>query len=252
MRISECVYKITWLVPRHMGQHLQKKRVARDVGWHTQKHVSRSLVKLQVQLPTQNADLPYCMTGWERHYVNFSRVPSRNDQTAAVWCFTDGIDQPNNLVDAAAMVKCAPIRFGTGLKNCGEIAPLPTVNRAKIAVFIGPFIPNGNTVFFQLADIGVTGKEPEQFVDNGFQMKFLGGDQRKSVGHRVTRLQTETGQCSRACPVTGCDTLFQYGAEQLVVLLQVAFPASQVLQDYDIIPRTTSIKRAWPAQGIAC
>ena len=52
-------------------------------------------------------------------------------------------------------------------------APLFAVNRSQFAVLIGPFIPDAYAMFFQVFDIGIAFQEPEQFIDNAFQMQLF-------------------------------------------------------------------------------
>ncbi len=73
-------------------------------------------------------------------------------------------------------------------------APLRAVDRAEIAVFVGPFVPDAHLVFAQVGDIGITLEEPEQFVNNRMQMQFLGRDQRESVGQVEAHLVAEHRQ----------------------------------------------------------
>ena len=46
-----------------------------------------------------------------------------------------------------------------------QCAPLFAIDRAKITIFIGPFIPDRHAVFLQITDIGVATDEPQQFMD---------------------------------------------------------------------------------------
>ena len=46
-------------------------------------------------------------------------------------------------------------------------------------------------MLIEVFDIGVAAEEPEQFVDNRFEMELFGGEQRKSVSQREARLSAE-------------------------------------------------------------
>ena len=56
-----------------------------------------------------------------------------------------------------------------------------SVHGPQITVFVSPFIPDADAVFLEVVDGGVAGNEPQEFVDDGFQVDFLGGQQRKSI-----------------------------------------------------------------------
>ena len=55
------------------------------------------------------------------------------------------------------------------------------VDRAEIAALVGPFVPNAHAVLVEILDVGVAGQEPEQLVDDRFQVQLLGGEQREAV-----------------------------------------------------------------------
>lgn len=55
------------------------------------------------------------------------------------------------LVDVAAVV-------------VGPRPPLVAVDMAELAIGVGPFVPYPHAVVLQVFHIGVTGKEPQQFV----------------------------------------------------------------------------------------
>lgn len=47
------------------------------------------------------------------------------------------------------------------------------IDGAQIAVFIGPFIPDGHTVVLQILDIRITGNEPQQLIYDGLEVNLL-------------------------------------------------------------------------------
>ena len=63
---------------------------------------------------------------------------------ARVGIVLDGVDEIGNLVDASP-VEGRPR------------APLITVNRAEITVFVGPIVPDRDVMFVEVLDIGVAG-----------------------------------------------------------------------------------------------
>ena len=77
-----------------------------------------------------------------------------------------------------------------------------TVHRPQFAVFIGPFIPDTHAMVFEIFDVGVAGDEPKQFIDDGFQVYFLGGQQRETVLKVKPHLVSEQAGSAGAGPVT--------------------------------------------------
>ena len=79
------------------------------------------------------------------------------------------------------------------------------VDRAEIAVRVGPFVPDGNAVGVEIGDVGIAGEEPEKLVDDRLQMQLLGGHHREAFGKVETHLMAEHRQ--RA----GARTVFLHG-----------------------------------------
>ena len=95
------------------------------------------------------------MAGRQGHLIHLARVPSRHNQAAAVRRAFDHLNQIRNLINRSN-------RHGAicATRNLWEMSPLVAVNRAKIALFIGPFIPDGNAIFFEIANIRIAREEP--------------------------------------------------------------------------------------------
>ena len=93
------------------------------------------------------------------------------------------------------------------------IAPLRPIDAAEIAVFICPLVPNRDAMLVEKFDIGIASEEPEQFVEDGFQVQFLGGQRRKSCGERKPGLRTENRIGSRARAIRFEFTLVQNVAQ---------------------------------------
>ena len=77
-------------------------------------------------------------------------------------------------------------------------APLLAINRPQIAVCIGPLIPNRDAVLFQIGDICIAGQKPEQLVNDGLQVQFLGRQNRKTVTQIKSHLMAEHRQSAGA------------------------------------------------------
>ena len=53
------------------------------------------------------------------------------------------------------------------------------VDGAELAVRVGPLVPDPDAVTVQRAHVRVAGEEPEQLVDDRFQVQLLGRQQRE-------------------------------------------------------------------------
>ena len=94
-----------------------------------------------------------------------------------------------------------------------------TIDRSEFAVLVGPLVPDTDTMFLEVLDVGVALEEPEQFVDDGLQMKFLCGEQGETVVEVVARLGAEDadGTC------TGTVTFFGAFGEDAVEDVEILF-----------------------------
>jgi hypothetical protein len=74
------------------------------------------------------------------------------------------------------------------------VSPLLSVNWAQVTgCYVCPFIPDRDFVFLQVTNISVSAQEPEQFVNDGFGMDFLGREQREIVSQVKPRLSAKHG-----------------------------------------------------------
>ena len=101
--------------------------------------------------------------------------------------------------------------------------PLRTIDRTEFAIGIGPLVPNAHAVFLQITDVGVAAQQPQQFMDDGFGMQLLGGQQRKAGGQIETHLPTEHRARAGAGAITLVVAMFKHMAHQIEVLLHGAF-----------------------------
>ena len=76
-----------------------------------------------------------------------------------------------------------------------------TVDRAEIAVLVGPFVPDADAVFLEIGDIGIAAQEPDQLVDDRLQMQLLRRHQREAVGEIEAHLVAEDRFRAGAGPV---------------------------------------------------
>src|ERR1700720_1328785 len=76
----------------------------------------------------------------------------------------------------------------------GPGAPLISVDRTELAVAVGPFIPDRDVVLAKPPHVRFAAQEPQQLVDDGSQMQFLGRQQRKSGAQIASDLISEDAQ----------------------------------------------------------
>jgi len=118
------------------------------------------------------------MAGHQGHTGQVGDVPGANDQSAAVGRLFYLVDHLGDLVDGFAI-------------GAFPTAPLFAINGAQFAIGVGPFVPDGDAMIMQVFDIRLASEEPEQFVDNAFEMQLFGGDQGKPFRQVETHLVTE-------------------------------------------------------------
>ncbi len=205
VQIAEGVDEGARLEITHLRHHHGEERIGGDVEGNTKEQIGTALVKLAAQLAILNEELKERVAWWQSHLVDFAGIPGGDDVTAAVGIFANLFDDAINLIQRPS-VGGAPV------------APLCAVNTAEIAVGVGPFIPDGDAAFVEIFDIGVAFEEPEQLVNDGFEMQFLGGENRKSVGEWKPGLGAENREGAGAGAVGLEPALFEDETEELVVL----------------------------------
>lgn len=72
---------------------------------------------------------------------------------------------------------------------------------SEVSVLVCPFVPDAYAVFLQVFDVGVALQEPEQFVDDGFQVQLFGGQQGEAFFEVEPHLVSENADCSCSCTV---------------------------------------------------
>src|SRR5689334_7790425 len=162
----------------HLGHHQGEERVGGDVERHAEEEIGAALVKLAGDAALGDVELEEGMAGRQRHLVDVRRVPGADDVAAGVGAAAQVLDQALDLVDLAAVGR-APV------------APLVAVDRAEVAAFVGPFVPDGDAVVLEPLYVGVAAQEPEEFVDDALQVQLLGGEQREALGEPEAQLPAE-------------------------------------------------------------
>ena len=92
------------------------------------------------------------------------------------------------------------------------------VNRAEIAVFIGPFIPDGYAIVFEIFDVCITVQKPEELMDDGTQVAFFGGNERDAFREIKAHLAAENAERSRAGAVFLFCAVFQHVLHKIEIL----------------------------------
>src|SRR3546814_3192329 len=92
------------------------------------------------------------MAGRQGHIGYFGYVPGRYDQSARIGVFAYLIEHLRYLVDVLAV-------------GCGPGAPLHAIDRAQVALVIGPFVPDGNALLLKPAHIRIATQKPQQFYE---------------------------------------------------------------------------------------
>ena len=210
MRIAKRMDKLTGFQAAYLRHHHGQQCVAGDVKRYAKENIGAALVKLAGQFAVGNVKLKQCVARRQGHFIDQSWIPCGHNQAARVGIFLDLFHHIGNLVDMATV-------------GCGPAAPLVAVNRAQIAIFIRPFIPNGNVVVFQVFDVGIAFEKPKQLMNNRAQMQFFGSQQRKAFTQIKTHLVTKHGTRAGAGTVGFVDTIVENMAHKVVIGFHV-FP----------------------------
>src|SRR4051812_20498097 len=112
------------------------------------------------------------------------------------------------------------------------VAPLCAIDPAKVAIGIGPFIPNGDAMFVERFHISLSPKKPEELMDNGFEVQLLGGENREPV------LQGKAGLCAKDRVGAGASPIFfklavcQNQTQEVEILNHIRFRAFYVAENF--------------------
>src|SRR3990172_7199164 len=98
-------------------------------------------------------------------------------------------------------------------------APLGAVDRAQLALLVGPLVPDAHAALLQVAYVGIAVQDPEQLVNDGLNVQLLGGEQGVAGLQVVARLVAEDGQGACAGAVLFAKAVIEDMSEQVQVLL---------------------------------
>ncbi|KAJ6264719.1 tRNA modification GTPase [Drechslerella dactyloides] len=211
MCIAHDVRERAGLHTSDVGNHLCQKRVAGNVERHAETHVARTLVELARDLTLVrdacgggrregHVELREHVAGRKRHLLEVCDVPRAEDDASVVRIVLELVDHFGELVDAlAGVVGVSALVFGA------EVAPLEAVDGAEVA--FRPFgeadgveirsgavaVPDLDAGGLERGGGGVSGDEPEEFVDDGAEVDALGGEEGEGI-IREGELERERGE----------------------------------------------------------
>ena len=206
VEVAKRVNKRARLEAADLRDHEREERVGGNIKGHAEEEVCAALVELATEFAVLDIELKQRMTWSEGHEVKLGRVPCRNDKAAAIGIFFDVFDDTRDLIDRGA-IRSAPV------------APLGPIDAAEVALLIGPFVPDGDIVFPQIAGVCIALQEPEQLVNDGAKMEFFRGEEGKALAQIEALLGTENGIRAGAGAVGFESALIKDKAEEAVVLL---------------------------------
>jgi hypothetical protein len=204
--IAEGVYKLAGLQAAYLGHHHIEQGVGGNVKRYAEENIGAALVELATEFSVGHVELEKGVAGREFHVFDFAHVPGAYNEAARIGVAADLVYYLRDLVDVAAV-------------GSGPRAPLRAVNRAQIAVLVGPFVPDAYAVFLEVGNIGIAAQEPEQFVNNGTQVQLFGGYQRKPFLQVETHLIAKNADGSRAGTVCFYSAVVENVLHKLVILL---------------------------------
>ena len=153
-------------VVTNLAKHQSEEGIRSDIEWHTEESIGTTLVQLAAELAltrspyTAHVELEQAVARRQSHLVDFGHIPGANQVTARIGVILEAIHQILDLVDMSTI-------------GSRPAAPLMTINWPQVAIFVGPFVPDGHLVVVQILDIRITLEEPQKFMDNRAKMKLL-------------------------------------------------------------------------------
>ena len=106
--------------------------------------------------------------------LQLTGIPCAHNQPTAVRGPLDVLDKSRNLIHAAS-IRPPPV------------PPLSAIDSAKIAFFIGPFLPNRHVVLAEIVDVGVALEKPEQLMNDRTQMQSFWWSAGETISSRSNR-----------------------------------------------------------------
>ena len=200
---------------RDLRDHHREKRVGRDIEGQSEKDIAAAHRHRTIQTTRRHVELKEQVAGRELHRVEFADVPGAEHQPTRLRVGANFLDQTIQLIDLDGLG-----RFGSGRRGSTPATPLRAIDRAEFAVFIGPFVPDRDTVVFQGFRIRVSCDEPEQLVNDAFHMELLGRKERESgsLPREVeTQLPSEDAASTRSRSVAFVDAVVENVLKQIQI-----------------------------------
>ena len=141
----------------------------------------------------------------QRHGLDVGDVPRRDDVSAGVGVGADRLHDPRDLVDAPAVRR-------------GPRPPLVAVDRAQVAAWVGPLVPDRDAAVVQPADVRVAPQEPHELAEDRAQVQPLGRDDGEALGEVEAHLVAEDAARAGTCAVGLLDPRGEHVVEQVEVL----------------------------------
>ena len=168
VRVAEGVHEVLGLQPANLRHHHRQQGVGGDVEGHAEENVRAALVELARELSVVGVELEHRVARRQRHLIDIRWIPRAHDEPPRIGIALELLDEIGDLVDDTAV---------GGFPG----APLLAIDRAEVAVFVRPLVPNGDVVVVQVLDVRVAAQEPQQLVDDGAQMQLLGRQQGETL-----------------------------------------------------------------------
>jgi hypothetical protein len=209
VQVAEGVHELAGLVSANLREHHGEEGVGGDVEGDAEKEVSASLVELaaeagRLRVGIVNVELKEKVAGWKGHLIDLGHIPGGDEVASGSGVVPEAVDEVGDLINGGA------IGFGPG-------PPLLSVDWPEIAIFVGPFVPDGDFVFLEIGNVGVAFEEPKELVDDRAQVKFFGGEARKPVAEVVADLSSEDAERPGSGAVPSFLSIFQNIGEEVEV-----------------------------------
>src|SRR3954451_11161242 len=142
----------------------------------------------------------------QRHALDVRRIPGAYDVAAGIGLLPQGFQYLGDLVYLPAFRR-APV------------APLVAVDRPELSHRVGPLVPDRHASLLQPLHIGVAAQEPQQLVDDGFEMQLFRRQQREGGLEPEAQLPAEHRQRAGPGAVALARAVGKHFGEQVEILL---------------------------------
>ena len=140
-------------VVTNLAEHQSEEGIRSDIERHSEESIGTALVQLAAEFAlarstyTTHVELEQAVARRQSHLVDFGHIPGTHQVTARIGIILETIYQILDLVDMST-IRSRPA------------TPLMTVDRAQVAILVGPFVPDGHLVIVQILDIRIALQKP--------------------------------------------------------------------------------------------